>query len=184
LEVGTDPRNADWGKVRVGDSRIDIWAGHQQPMRVIARIGTGITDRIGITGKDLTDYEKNVDPLELIGRFASYKFGPGITLPKELLTGRDMVGEGRTLTETMADQVMPMWIQDVRDAAKSDGWGRLGLTGGLTFMGVGVSTYGDNEKMTREKAKKLLSTGKNEEAVALIKKWNEENPTNKIVKLK
>lgn len=57
-EVGLDPREADFGKIRVGDTRIDIFAGMQQPMRVAIRIALAGTDRAGLTGHELTKFEK------------------------------------------------------------------------------------------------------------------------------
>jgi hypothetical protein len=190
VEVGDDPRSADWGKIKIGDTRIDIWGGIQQPMRVIARIGMGVTDKAGWTGKELWESQKNIDPIDIIYRFSSYKLAPSITIPKELYTGKTMVGEKVTPSQTAVRTILPMFIEDVRDAYREVGTGQAISVGALTFMGVGASTYpskgylgGEWERIMieiereqrakrkphREEIDKLLLQGKIMEATAKMK---------------
>jgi len=180
LEVGTDPREPDFGRIRIDDTRIDIWGGLQQPMRVVTRIGLRLTDRTGLTGKHLSDYEKKIDPLELLGRFAAYKLGPGITLPLELYKGKTIVGEPVTPLETAGSAIVPMVIEDIWEAYQLEGLPAAALSGGLNFMGVTTNTYRDRERRVRRDMKRLMAEGDYEGARNKRSEWNIRNPGNKI----
>ncbi len=189
-EVGTDPRSADWGKIKVGNTRIDIWGGMQQPMRVVARIGLGITDKAGLTGKDLTDWQKDVDPLELVARFSQYKMAPTGTIPLELYKGKTIVGEDVTPTETAAKAAIPMVYEDMRDAWRLEGAGQAAWVGVLAFFGVGASTYSRKEgrentiRKLLEEARRAKTTDarkkKEKAAKTLQTKWNNEHEKDQI----
>lgn len=168
-----DPDDPDWGKIRFDDTRIDIWGGFQQPARVIARIAQGPSK-----------WEVGFDSLELIARFASFKFGPVITIPRELLMGRTAVGEDVTIMETMAKSIVPLVLEDIWEAWKLEGIPTAVATGALAIPGVGVSTYRDSETVTRKKFKKLWQSGRITEARQLRYRWNQANPDDRIVTVK
>lgn len=157
IEVGADPRESDWGKIRVGNTRIDIWGGFQQPARLIWRTGLGITDRIGISGQHLTKTEREFDYVEELTRFAQYKQAPFIGLTRSLLEGKTAVGEPVTVTEAFAKSLVPLILQDVRDAYKEAGFARAAGAGALAFFGVGVNTFEDSENRLQRDIKKAIA---------------------------
>ena len=181
LEVGVDPRDSDFGKIRFGDTRIDIWGGVQQPMRLISRIILGATDKAGITGNTLTDSEKRVDPMELLGRFAAFKIAPSLSIPLELYRGKTAVGEERTPSQTAVRAVIPLVLEDVLEAARKSGFTAAAVTAPLVVLGVGVSTFSDSATRVRRDIRKLLEEGKIEEATQRRRRWNEANPNNPIL---
>jgi len=185
-EVGDDPRKSDFGKIRVGDTRIDIWGGFQQPARLIARIALASTDARGLTGEELTKQEKDVDPFELMARFAMFKLSPTITLGAELGRGKDVIGQPVSMWQIGADAVFPIMVQDIYDAYKSDNALHPVTTGALTILGVGTSTYPPSEADTRVKIREFLDAGKIEDARALRKKWNakQTDPEKRIKEVK
>lgn len=183
FEVGLDPRSPDFGKIRVGDTRIDIWGGFQQPARLITRIGLGATDKAGLTGKQLTEREKDIDPIELVSRFAAFKLAPSITVPTELYRGRSIVGEPMTPTETAIRSVTPMVYDDIFDAYRRDGLGVATASGVFNFLGVGTNTYEDSETQTRKKIRRMFNEGNGAAAFQLRLEWNMRHPDNKIVKI-
>lgn len=183
-EVGLDPREADFGKIRVGDTRIDIWGGFQQPARVVARIGLAASDKAGLTGQDLTDREKDVDPVELIGRFSRYKLAPSVNIPVELLRGETVVGEQVTPIETGIKALIPMVYEDIYDAYRQEGAGRAALVGGLTFFGVGATTYEDSQSRTRRAIRKMKQDGNYLAAEQKRIEWNIKHPDKRIVNVK
>jgi hypothetical protein len=147
LEVGFDPRNSDFGKIRVGNTRIDIWAGLQQPARLQMRLLLAATDGVGFTGGGfLPASGRATDPLELIGRFSAYKLAPSVTIPLELIKGKTIVGEPVTPSQTAVRGVLPMVYEDIYDAFRDAGFGRAGLVGGLTFLGVGANTFAQRQR--------------------------------------
>ncbi|KKL63240.1 hypothetical protein LCGC14_2177080 [marine sediment metagenome] len=143
LKVGLDPRESDFGKIRIGDTRIDIWGGVQQPVRLLTRIMLGLTDRTGLTGKHLTKSEKEINPLELLGRFTAFKIAPSVSIPLELYRSKTAVGEETTPSETAIRSILPMVFEDVYEAYQ-EGLSRAVLAGGSAFLGLGVATFGDD----------------------------------------
>lgn len=168
-----DPDSPDWMKIRIGDMRIDIFGGFQQPARVIARIGMGALGR-----------EVGVSPLEILGRFAAFKFAPAVTIPLELLRGRTAVGEEVTPAETAARAVVPLVFEDIYEAWKLEGALEAGVAAALAIPGIGVSTYRDSETVTRKKIKKLKRAHKYTEAEQLRLDFNQREPENRIVTVK
>lgn len=141
IDVGSDPRSPDFGKIRVGNTRFDVWGGFQQPARLLSRIMIGATDKSGITGRGLPEDKKDVDPLELIGRFAAFKLSPWITAAQTLYTGRTPVGEEVTPTEAMAKTFTALTIQDVFETFKDAGPKRASMAAAAAWLGIGVNTY-------------------------------------------
>jgi uncharacterized small protein (DUF1192 family) len=180
MAVGFDPREPDFGKMRFGDTRIDLWAGVQQPMRLLARIVIGATDRVGLTGEHLTDAERDTDPLELLGRFAAFKASPLVTLPLELYRGRTAVGEEVTPTQTAVRATLPLVVEDIYEAYRLSGPTAAGVTGTLQFVGVGASTYADSQSRVRRDIRKLILAGEEERAMERMREWNALNPDNRM----
>lgn len=155
-DVESDHRSPDWGKIKIGNTRIDIWGGLQQPMRLAFRLGSGmVTDKIGLTGKHLTEKQQEINPFDLISTFSMYKFSPAFTLPVELSRGKTIVGEPVEPSETAIRSLIPIVAEDFQDAYKDAGLSRSLWAGGLSFMGVSTSTYDKDKKNNRRKAPKL-----------------------------
>lgn len=176
-DVSYDPRSSDFGKIRIDNTRIDIFGGFQQPARLVLRLGLGVTDRAGITGKDVSDAEKNsFDALSALGRFMSYKLAPHWTLGAELVTGKTIVGQKATPIQTLEHAVFPLVVDDIIGTWEIEGPGRAAVTSPLTLLGVGVSTYEDSETVTRANVHKLMREGKQDEATRIVNEWNEKHP--------
>jgi hypothetical protein len=172
-ELEWDPESADWGKIRFGDTRVDIWGGFQQPARVIARLATN-------------PLRKDADwrPLELLGRFAAFKLAPAATMPIELVEGKTAVGEETSRTATLARAFVPLVLEDVREAWKAGGAKAGAAVGALAFHGVGASTYRDSETVTRNKIRRMMRSGEYVEAETARELWNANNPMDRIVTVK
>lgn len=180
LEVGNDHRSPDWGKIRYKNMRVDIWGGFQQPARFFTRVGLGITDKAGLTGQELTDAQKAVDPLELFWQLVSYKISPFIGLGRGIYTGKTAVGERVSVTDAMARSVTPLIIQDIEDAYKYGGLQQAVVTGALAFGGVGVNVYEDSRTTVQNKIRKLEDKKDYDAADKLRSEWNEANPNKPI----
>ena len=155
-----DPESSDWGKIVIGKTRIDLFAGFIQPARLVALIMKAAAAKVG-----LTELNENIDILDSSSRFAQYKLSPLITFPLEIIRGKDIVGREREFlpsdlsaesimestlvraaTPLIADSIYDLiTIED--DALKTSAFGLLGILGG------GVSTY---EKRKKKKKGPLL----------------------------
>ena len=148
-EVGMDPRSSDFGKIKIGDTRIDIWAGFQQPARLILEVGARGAEKTGairpLRGKQ--DY----DPIDALFRFTLYKGSPIVSTLYEQFQGRSVVGEKLPSgvlprLESAGERLIPMFIADTYDAYKSGGVGRAAWVAPLAVSGIGTSTYKKKRK--------------------------------------
>ena len=106
ITVETDPRSSDFGKYRIGETRIDPWGGLAQFAVLLSRLRTGETKNLKgevskIRGpearKGSTGYNVVVD-------FARGKFNPFASLVTDyLLAGQNVIGESRELPKSVGD---------------------------------------------------------------------------------
>jgi hypothetical protein len=141
-EIGGDPRESDFGKIVIGNTRIDIWGGLLQPMRFVTRILTGITDRSGLTGKGLSERQKEIDVRELISNFAFYKMSPAVNIPIDLIQGENVVGEEVTPEKMVLGNTIPLFAQEIWKAGQQEGIVGGALVAAPVFFGMGISSYG------------------------------------------
>lgn len=129
-DVEIDPESSDFGKIKVGNTRYDISGGMQQPMRLVALTGKGV-----LTGGDLKR-----QPVDIFTSFLQYKLNPAVTLPYEAVTLTDFRGQDVTALEAASNAVLPLVVQDIWDAIKTEPEQALFVAAG-GFVGVGASTY-------------------------------------------
>jgi hypothetical protein len=170
--AGWDPEDPDWGKIRWGNIRIDIWGGFQQPTRMIARLGKIVVGDAP---------EGDPEPVGILSRFAAFKLSPAITVPVELATRKTAVGEDVTRTETLMNAAQPLVIRDIREVYEQEGALEAAVVAGLVGLGVGVSVYEDSETTTRRKMRKMQQAGNTAGARRLGDIYNRANPDQRIV---
>lgn len=178
-EVGYDPRDPDFGKIRVGDTRIDIWGGVQQPARLVARALYGAGDAWGLSGKDLTKQYKNFELYGAVEQFAAFKLSPLVTMSHDIAYRENVVGQKVTPLQTLSRGVMPLLISEVIDARKY-GPGAMAATAAASGVGIGIGTYQDSERVTRKKLRDFKLKEDWDNFYKLKNKWNTDNPKNKI----
>lgn len=143
-DIETDPRNSDFGKVRFGNTRYDIWGGFQQYAVLGARL---LTNKIisSTTGKEMNLGEgyKPTTRLDVLFRFFRSKEAPVASFVTDMLAGRNSVGEEFEAGPEMAKRFIPMLLQDFDDLYKE--YGVEGLPLGIpSIFGTGVQTYETN----------------------------------------
>ncbi|MFP3897917.1 MAG: hypothetical protein ACLFVD_01175 [Dehalococcoidia bacterium] len=138
--VETDPRSTDFGKLKIGNTRLDFWASFQQYARAICQLITGM--RIVSTTGRLTEVQRS----QVLDQFARSKLSPIAGLVSDLLRGETYIGdelslEPESVRQQAFERLVPMWIQDMVEAIEDSG-----ITGALLALpgcfGVGVQTYG------------------------------------------
>jgi hypothetical protein len=182
--VSGNPEDPDFGKIRIGDRRFDIWGGFQQPARLMTRIGLAAVRGVTRSSEELRKLTKEQDWVEFSSQFVIYKSAPIITLGRELATRKTAVGEPTTVPGILARSVTFMWMEDVWDAYKQYGVVGAAETLPPAISGIGVQTYKDSQTVTRRKIAEFKSAKKYEEAGALQRQWNIANPKNRIVTVK
>jgi hypothetical protein len=150
FEVGYDPKDSDFGKIKIKNTRIDIWGSFLQPARLVLQPI--------MAGKDRwQEGETDVDLIQAAMQFASYKLNPSITIPAQLITGEDLIGEERTMLQTLGNSTVPLIVQETIDTLQTEKDPALaaGSFGGA-FFGVGVSSYEKGSKKSSNKRKTIF----------------------------
>ena len=145
-DVERDPRSAEYMSIRIGNMRIDPWAGHRQFLVLYSRLisGTGISS---VTGKE---YE--VNPIAALTTFFRTSLAPLTSILLNFWTGKNFLGEEVDIANPRQwlEQLAPFSVQDFWEAYEDD-WlnGVIAILPG--FFGMGVQTYtGDwNENWTK-----------------------------------
>lgn len=141
-EVGTEPRSADFGKIKIGNTRIDTWGGFQQYVRMFAQEFTGEYVS-STTGKKITLGEgyRPLTRMEILMRQIESKEAPVFSLITKLLgENRDWdTGKKLNVPKEILQKFEPMVASDLYDLYQEDPM--LLPLGALTVFGAGVQTY-------------------------------------------
>ena len=139
-EVGLDWRSADFGKIKIGNTRIDIWGGHQQYIVLAARLITGKAVS-STTGKVMTLGEgyRPLTRLELIQRTIEMKESPVFSFASNLLRGQTFQGKPVNIPKEVGNLFVSMAIEDIYDVMVDDP--DLLPVSLLGIFGVGLQTY-------------------------------------------
>lgn len=145
--VELDPRSPDFGKVKIGNTRYDIWGGFQQYVRVIAQLISGST-KSSTTGKvtDLTKDDAKKTRADVVGAFFRGKLAPVPGTIWDFTANKTVTGEKPTIENKAMDLFIPMIANDISDAWKDQGFKSIFTVGLPSSLGVGVSTYSNKKK--------------------------------------
>ena len=161
--VRFDPRSADFGKVRIGNTYLDPLAGLAQVTVLLARLATGetvgsgdakplrpsytLTDLRRALGEDIPAHEMAKDgklPFGgssadgTIGRFLRTKLAPVPGAIINTLAGSNLIGEEVTPAKAAADMVVPMSFQSITDVMEEHGIPKGTAITAVGLLGMGV----------------------------------------------
>lgn len=177
-DIETDPRSSDFAKIKMGDTRLDVWAGYQQYTRLLASLFTGERKTQAGAVIEANRYDTGL-------RFLESKLSPVMGLIRDLLKdetylGEDMSAEGGFVLEQAYQRMAPLAAQDIIDAIVQEGIS-AGIPASLAFWGVGVATYPAPSEEQLFNAKRTMAYAniedvvwsKNPEGLDIAKKYNE-----------
>lgn len=140
-KVTWDFRNSDAGKIRIGNTRLDVGGGHLQFLRLFTQLATN--QRMNAeTGKVTQLGEKfgQDTRLDVFLNFIMSKEAPVPSLVTDMMRGHDLTGKKFDPTDAVVSRVVPLAVQDMYDVLKDQGVQAL-FYAAPALMGVGVQTY-------------------------------------------
>jgi len=135
-DVEKDPRNAEFMSIRIGNMRIDPWAGYRQFLVLYTRLATG-TGVSSVTG---AEYE--ADPVKALLNFFRSSLAPVPSILWDFWTGRNFLGVVVDLTnaEQWLKRIAPFAVQDIWEAFdEGTEEGMIAIIPAI--FGEGVQTY-------------------------------------------
>lgn len=144
-EVTFDPRSSDFGKIKIGNTRIDITGGFGPYVRLIAQQITGVKIASGgarttikYPGQHVGFGEKSWG--SNLGQFGRSKLAPIPSTILDEFKSEDFLG--RPISQkTEAWGNAPFIVQDVVEAARKGGTSAAVAAAFLSAIGFGVQTY-------------------------------------------
>ena len=159
-EVSFDPYSSDFMKVRIGNTRIDPWAGKQQMIVFQARY---IMNAITKEGKTKKLGEGMFIPTrsELTSNLVQSKLSPTAALAVKWMQQKinkegkgSLYGEEFLLSEELAGSLYPMYIGTINELWEEQPETVSGFLTAYAFLGGGVSTYKTKKEKEKEKKAK------------------------------
>ena len=146
--VETDARSADFGKIRVGDTRFDISAG----MSSIVTLATRLIERSSkssISGKvsDLGTGFGQTSPIELLTNFAENKLAPVAALLRDLLNGTDSQGNPLTVQGEASNLLMPLPVTNAKEVLGNPNAAPAVVAILADALGIATNTYSDQSSL-------------------------------------
>ena len=138
-DVEADPRSSDFGKIKIGDTRYDIWAGHQQIVVLLSKIAMQAS-KSPRTGK-VTEFGSNDNAAYTTLRFLRTKLSPPIGTLVSAGMKKNVDGTPFTASGAAWDMITPLIFSDMKSMYEEEGaTGVLRNLVPATF-GVGVNTF-------------------------------------------
>jgi N12 class adenine-specific DNA methylase len=161
-KVELDPRSTDFGKIKIGSTRIDPWGGRIQQIVLISRLMNGnVKNSYGEVIPIGTPY-KSPTGAELLFQMATNKLAPSASILYKHLSAKvdshgnkvDTFGEPYSLTGTLTENLYPIYWETLSELAKDDITVLDGVLAAYSFFGGGVNVYDQTpEKLTERKLK-------------------------------
>ena len=154
VETEEDPRSSDFGKIKVGDTRLDISGGIAGYVILLSRILSGEI-KSSNTGaiKKLGNNYTSTSGFDLTANFIRNKLSPLASLIIDVLTGENAVGEKKTPTQSVIDRFKPMFLKDAYEVLTEDPEAKILIP--FALFGGGLSTYSISEDWTTKDTKEM-----------------------------
>ena len=150
--IETDPRSADFGKVKFGNTRLDPMAGLLQSTVLLSRITTGETKTskgniVPIRGEKVPYGSGNA--ADVMARFLRSKLSPVIGTGVNIAAGKDVVGQPVTPESTAKSLLVPLSLQDIYKAMLEQGVPEGTALGILSIFGMGLQNYNSQKPINQ-----------------------------------
>lgn len=170
-KVETDPRSADFGKIKIGNTRIDVTGGNGTYAVLLARLARNQTK--STTDDSITTLGEGNKPKTrktIFGEYVNNKLSPTASLFSDWLGGKDSSGNPFNIKSEIASRFMPLIISDFISLA-SQGDNKITAIGtAADLFGFGTQVYSQTALTPAQAAKKDAQDKKDAAIKAQIEK--------------
>lgn len=149
--VTFDPRSADFGKIKSGDTRFDVTGGMGSLATLSARLAT-MSSKSSTTGRvtplNSGGYGSRTG-LDVVYNFFENKLSPAASLVKDLLKGQDFNGDKPTIAGELSNLFTPLPAANVQELAADPKSANIVLATIADALGISVNTYGAAKKSAK-----------------------------------
>lgn len=145
-DVTLDPDDSEFLKIKVGNTRYDTLTGLQQPMRFMLRMAKAIKGGETYAGDTKGD---------IAADFIRSKASPEVGLVADYLAGENRLTGKEFDATDIRDAMIPLPVQDFREAIKTDGALRGSIESLPSIFGIGTQTYKGAAEKPQTHAEKL-----------------------------
>ena len=147
--VELDPRSADFGKIRIKDTRFEVSGGMASVITLASRLITSST-KSSLTGevKPLNARDKNGKPLyggqtgtDVVYNFFENKLSPAAAVVKDLLKGQDFEGNKPTLGSTAKNMFVPFPFTNFQELQTNPNSANTLIAMIADALGIATNTY-------------------------------------------
>jgi len=148
-DLETDSRSSDFGKLKFGNTRVDLLSGLAQVTTLLGREASGETK--SISGKitpirgDKVPYGGS-NAADVIFRFLRTKLAPVPSQALDVLTGKNVVGQPVSPQSLATNVTVPLALRDIYDAMIDQEVPRGTALGILSIFGASLQTYDPQKK--------------------------------------
>jgi len=147
-DVNMDPTSSDFGKIRIGNTRIDVGAGLLQPIVLMSRIAqskytTASGRAIDLDAPFDREFKEKGDPTgwDVVARFMRSKASPAAGVTINMIDRQDYLGKEYGWNRAFFDLIAPLSVQETVEGLVEDGFSKEDAMGLLNFLGFNTSTY-------------------------------------------
>lgn len=147
-DVGTDSRSSDFGKIKIGNTRVDIWGGFAQYLVYFARMVSNSTVNSKGELKEFGEGFNASTRASTTLRFARSKLAPIPQTIVDLAEGKNFIGEDVTVGNVANNLLNPLTIDTAIELVKDkeNDYGADAFFQLISMLGVGVGTYDSDTK--------------------------------------
>lgn len=153
-DVEDDPRSADFGKIKIGNTRIDPWGGFVQWVVLLSRLYTN--ERKSTTTGKIEELGKRMgadDRVDLLLNFFKQKLAPAPAMAVKYAESK--VKDGKRTTrfgeeidpvEDLKSAFIPLYLRDLDKLYEEHDPVLASTLGLMSFFGFGIQQYGQPKK--------------------------------------
>jgi hypothetical protein len=137
--VDFDPRSANFGKIQIGETKLDITGGNSGYTRLLARLVTGNT--VNAQGKETElgpDYGQR-SRADMVVAYLRGKLAPVAGLMADALYGKNPAGTPFSITDELRERLLPITVSSWMNFLQNDPENAPAYLPALTAMfGIGL----------------------------------------------